>query len=1046
MFEHPGRPERLEGRVAPSLRIPWFLIAVLLGLLAPTGPAHARWSHGNWTEVFTSSTWIDEFAVASDDAGGSLAMILDPADYPYRARVSRLSRTGTEMWGTEGVNVPFELTSTNQTPPLAVASDGAGGLYCVLADWYTVDALLRLVHYDANGAVQWSVNVANVGSDVGRVGAKLVLEPGVGITVGYAGSSTQRLSAVRFDETGALLWSTNVNLFYEHKISMMPTGGTTEFEMRGDGQGGVLFAWYRYDPVAYQQNGLFFEQVGAQRVDGTGTPLWGNDGHLVWDQRSFPQTDAYHARLVGDGAGGAYVVTSGGLRAYGQHLDAAGNETWAPGGIVLQATDASTANLDTSPQVCSDGGGGMVLVQVYGKVFAQRVDLGGGFPWGSNGIVAAAPVGTNESFDLPAIAADGFGGVVVGFRRWDNGNESLGGLRFDGFGTVLWSDKRLFDAATYDEVLEVHVIADGRGGAHYFWKNHYGFLSRDDIYALGVNSQGTPPRPVLYGLVPDAAEPGDVISVLLYGEYLDAAYAYDLRRRWQSVPLDAAVVFNDGLASGYFDFAGASIGAWDLYATLSGVDQATLTDAFGVGMPPSCSTKSPVASQTMAENLGSLRKMAFDDAGNCRFAYMVYDPIQDNMEIHLAVNDMIGTTTWIAERTPDANASNLAFTVDSHDHEVYSYVQHDLTTSTDYLVIRGFDHAGIPVPTETTDISLTPWVSNPVLAALPNGDLHLIAEQGGGLDDFVISQGNVFTNTLIAPAPAISPDVAVTTDGLAMVYTNSSWIPGLVELSLQYFRNGAWESRQMVTFGLSLASPTISCDGAGNLLLAWILDNTSDGSGPVLQTCLVEGGVLGPIRTRATNGTIQWVQVDAQGPGNYYLLTLETIPSALVMLRGGNGKVFYPNLRLNSVAFSDWPRLTAQHGGAGLGVMWQNLADPIYGDALMGWFCPQGVTTSVEPPTVTRGNPGLSIVPNPFNPRTTVRFKLSRTQWVKLEMYDLRGRRVRTLVDGLLPAGNQRISFDGRDDAGVALASGTYFARMQPTADAPMVTKLTLVK
>ncbi|MGH7456533.1 MAG: FlgD immunoglobulin-like domain containing protein, partial [bacterium] len=65
--------------------------------------------------------------------------------------------------------------------------------------------------------------------------------------------------------------------------------------------------------------------------------------------------------------------------------------------------------------------------------------------------------------------------------------------------------------------------------------------------------------------------------------------------------------------------------------------------------------------------------------------------------------------------------------------------------------------------------------------------------------------------------------------------------------------------------------------------------------------------------------------------------------------------------------------------------------------------------------------------PNPFNPETIIRFYLNERQRVQLVIYDVTGQRVRTLLEGELPAGEQAISWDGRDQQGKAVASGVYF-------------------
>ncbi len=65
--------------------------------------------------------------------------------------------------------------------------------------------------------------------------------------------------------------------------------------------------------------------------------------------------------------------------------------------------------------------------------------------------------------------------------------------------------------------------------------------------------------------------------------------------------------------------------------------------------------------------------------------------------------------------------------------------------------------------------------------------------------------------------------------------------------------------------------------------------------------------------------------------------------------------------------------------------------------------------------------------PNPFNPTTTIRFHLSETQNVRVQIFDLNGALVRTLFDGVLPSGEQMMVWDGHDQNGRITASGVYF-------------------
>jgi flagellar hook assembly protein FlgD len=65
--------------------------------------------------------------------------------------------------------------------------------------------------------------------------------------------------------------------------------------------------------------------------------------------------------------------------------------------------------------------------------------------------------------------------------------------------------------------------------------------------------------------------------------------------------------------------------------------------------------------------------------------------------------------------------------------------------------------------------------------------------------------------------------------------------------------------------------------------------------------------------------------------------------------------------------------------------------------------------------------------PNPFNSVTQFWISVPKWERVRLEVYDVLGRRVRTLLNREMLPGRYRLSWDGRDDAGKPVASGMYF-------------------
>ncbi|MDZ7359894.1 MAG: hypothetical protein ONB46_04100 [candidate division KSB1 bacterium] len=75
--------------------------------------------------------------------------------------------------------------------------------------------------------------------------------------------------------------------------------------------------------------------------------------------------------------------------------------------------------------------------------------------------------------------------------------------------------------------------------------------------------------------------------------------------------------------------------------------------------------------------------------------------------------------------------------------------------------------------------------------------------------------------------------------------------------------------------------------------------------------------------------------------------------------------------------------------------------------------------------------PRILAYPNPFNPATTIRFKLTAPAPVTLQIFNLRGALVRTLLDRDLDSGTHEQFWNGRDNFGRQVASGTYFYRLR---------------
>jgi len=83
--------------------------------------------------------------------------------------------------------------------------------------------------------------------------------------------------------------------------------------------------------------------------------------------------------------------------------------------------------------------------------------------------------------------------------------------------------------------------------------------------------------------------------------------------------------------------------------------------------------------------------------------------------------------------------------------------------------------------------------------------------------------------------------------------------------------------------------------------------------------------------------------------------------------------------------------------------------------------------------------------PNPFNATTTIRYALPDNAQVRLEVFNVLGQKVKTLVDEFQTAGYKQVVWDGRNDRGDQVASGIYFYRINAGKNT-QVMKMSLLK
>lgn len=99
-------------------------------------------------------------------------------------------------------------------------------------------------------------------------------------------------------------------------------------------------------------------------------------------------------------------------------------------------------------------------------------------------------------------------------------------------------------------------------------------------------------------------------------------------------------------------------------------------------------------------------------------------------------------------------------------------------------------------------------------------------------------------------------------------------------------------------------------------------------------------------------------------------------------------------------------------------------------DAFTLYSSSTGTAIEEESPTTSTGFVLDQNYPNPFASATQIRYSLPSTSSVSLIVYDIQGRKVRTLIDSKQEKGIQHVAWNGLDDVGLEVSSGVYFLRL----------------
>lgn len=281
----------------------------------------------------------------------------------------------------------------------------------------------------------------------------------------------------RFDSTGIPQWSLPAALVFPQSPN--------DLMVIPDGSGGAIVAFSAY------RGGLGFD-IAVQRIDGSGTPLWGATGVTVCAAAG----DQFYAQVASDGAGGAIVCwddlrTGVTFDVFSQRVNGAGAPQWAADGVPV-LSGASIFNF-ALPRITADGFGGAIIAWADSRsseydIYGQRLNSAGVAQWAANGIVIGGEPLTYQA--SPLVLADGTGGAFLAWLDARLGSFDIFAQRINGSGTQVWTAGGVAVCTAINDQYPAEIVLDAAGGMIVLWQDFRSGGAGADYYAQRLDGSG----------------------------------------------------------------------------------------------------------------------------------------------------------------------------------------------------------------------------------------------------------------------------------------------------------------------------------------------------------------------------------------------------------------------------------------------------------------------------------------------------------------------------------------------------------------------------
>ncbi len=278
--------------------------------------------------------------------------------------------------------------------------------------------------------------------------------------------------AQRVDGYGNILWTSGG--------TPVQTGGVNygSPEAVSDGAGGAI--------VIFNEGNGQIRDLFAQRIDASGTPLWGTDGVTICDAATVQR----NYRLVPDGAGGAVIAwqdsSAGGANIYAQKVDAGGGRQWTANGVAI----CTNSFEQHEPQIAPDGLGGAFIVwddhrNGPSDIYATRIDADGTVDWVNNGQIFCSAANAQQN---QRIVSDGSGGAIIAWCDYRNSADWVLYAQKIGDGGAAWTANGVLVCTAVESMYDPAMVTDMQNGAIITWSMYN--VTSQDIYAQRIGSNG----------------------------------------------------------------------------------------------------------------------------------------------------------------------------------------------------------------------------------------------------------------------------------------------------------------------------------------------------------------------------------------------------------------------------------------------------------------------------------------------------------------------------------------------------------------------------